>query len=724
MDDFKIPRKDKDKKFEIKLPQDFSKLITLKDNYKYKPVIAVKSKNQPPRIILETFTEYYKEIVDFLVAIGEPIVRTKNFQEYELNPFSLYSAASMGIDTEDIINILDNISKNNLQEELKQYIINNTKTYGIARIILKNNRYFIKCKNNDILKKILKIQEVDRSFKEIRDNQEKEKQSKMEIEENYNNIKNQNNNEKKEEEYIPSSGDGYIEICPKDFGAIRDACSKAHFPLLEEFDFKEDKGIELKIEPNFTSPVRSYQEKALNIMCSNGVARSGIIVLPCGAGKTLVGILAICTIKRNTIIICNNNVAVEQWYKEINNWVTVKGDKEKTNFICRFTSRKSQRDSFWNFSKDAGILITSYTMISCKKKRNKEVQEALDKLQKVDWGLMIIDEVQLLPANTFSEIIKVKYKSHCKLGLTATLVREDEKIEDLYNLIGPKHYEANWLDLQKEGFLARVKCTEIWSEMHPKFYEKYLNSNLSSEKKKILYVSNPTKYLATLILLEKHKDDKIIIFSDNLFAIKQYYTYLSIKKIDGDNKNLNFKMISGETGAKERENSLKDFKREDGINILLMTKVGDISIDIPNANVIIQVSSHFGSRMQEAQRFGRILRPKKDSLSEYNAFFYTIVTKNTEEMKYSSKRHRFLVDQGYYFNVITKLEDIIDNKSNEEAMEYIKNMEKDKSYIDYIEKTFNSIEQRDRFENDYNDDLDSYKILGIQDEHDLSVETN
>ena len=146
--------------------------------------------------------------------------------------------------------------------------------------------------------------------------------------------------------------------------------------------------------------MRSYQEKALNIMCSNGVARSGIIVLPCGAGKTLVGILAICTIKRNTIIICNNNVSVQQWYREINNWVSIKGDKDK-NFICRFTSSASQRDPFWNFSKEAGIVITSYTMISYNGKRNKEVQECLDKLQKVDWGLMIIDEVQLLPADTF-----------------------------------------------------------------------------------------------------------------------------------------------------------------------------------------------------------------------------------------------------------------------------------------------------------------------------------
>ena len=218
---------------------------------------------------------------------------------------------------------------------------------------------------------------------------------------------------------------------------------------------------------------------------------------------------------------------MQQWYGEINNWVSIKGGKDNNNnFICRFTSNPSQRDTFWNFSEEAGVLITSYTMISCKKKRNKEVQEKLDKLQKVDWGLMIIDEVQLLPADTFSDIVKSKYKSHCKLGLTATLVREDNKIRNLHFLIGPKHYEANWLYLQKEGFLARVKCTEIWSEMNPKFYQKYLDfdseNNKNLEKKKALYVSNPTKFLATLMLLEKHKGDKIIIFSDNLFTIEKY----------------------------------------------------------------------------------------------------------------------------------------------------------------------------------------------------------
>ena len=143
-----------------------------------------------------------------------------------------------------------------------------------------------------------------------------------------------------------------------------------------------------------------------------------------------------------------------------------------------------------------------------------------------------------------------------------------------------------------------------------------------------------------------------------------------------------------------------------------MTKVGDISIDIPNANVIIQISSHFASRMQEAQRFGRILRKKKDALSEYNAHFYTIVSKNTEEMQYSSKRHRFLVDQGYYFKVITKMEDIFDNKSHEEAKAIISNFEKDENYASYINTTYDLINEGDneKFKNDYDDDLDSYKI--------------
>ena len=683
--------------------KDFSTLLTYKEDSKYKPVIAVKAKDSNPRIILQTNTNYYKEIVDFLVAIGEPVVRTKNFQEYELNKFSLYSASSMGFETDDIIQMLENISKNVLQKDLKDFIEENTKTYGMARIILKDKRYFIVCKNKEVFKRISNIQEVR-------------------ISHNYVIKNNQLNNQMQIEENIP---DNYIEIASKDFGLVKEACENAKYPLLEEFSFKEDKGNVLNISPNFTSPVRSYQEKALNIMCSNGVARSGIIVLPCGAGKTLVGIYAICTIKRNTIIICNNNIAVNQWCKEINKWVTFsKKEKNENNdndkqsqdtgykYLCKFTSDRSKRDiALWNLEKEAGILVTSFTMLTFNGKRNATVQKTLDMLKATDWGLMIIDEVQLLPADSFINIIKKQFKTHCKLGLTATLVREDAGIPKLHLLLGPKLYEANWLDLQKDGFLARVKCTEIWSEMHPHFYQKYLDTN-NSEFRKVLYVSNPNKYLITLLLLERHKGDKIIIFSDNLFTIEQYNKFFLQKK-------LNFRMIHGKISNTIRNEILEDFRNENGINILLMTKVGDISIDIPNANIIIQVSSHYGSRMQEAQRFGRILRPKKDIFSEYNAFFYTIVSKNTEEMKYSNKRHRFLVDQGYYFNIINDIKQIIDSKNEEEKNKILEIFENDQSYKEYTLDTYKEIclkiSSNGKFDYDISDEKDSDKILVEED---------
>ena len=685
--------------------RDFSNCITYKEDSKYKPVIAVKAKDANPRIILQTMTDYYKEIVDFLVAIGEPVIRTKNFHEYELSKFSLYSASSMGLETSDIIQILENISKNYLQKDLKDFIIENTKTYGMARIILKKKRYFISCKNQEVLKTIKQIQEVYTSNIKV----ENKKINKMQIEEN-----------NPEEITFPYC----IEIDSKDFGSVRNACEREKYPLLEEFSFKEDEGNILNITPRFKSPIRAYQEKALNIMCNNGIARSGIIVLPCGAGKTLVGILAICTIKRNTIIICNNNVAVKQWYREINDWVKItKTGKEKTNEkkdkymieeekeknVCILTSK--EKDPLWNLEKDAGILITSYSMLSFQGQRSEEMKKVMNKLMEVDWGLMIIDEVQLLPAKTFSMIIKEKFKSHCKLGLTATLVREDEGIQDLYLLLGPKLYEANWLDLQNDGFLARVKCVEIWSEMHPTFYKKFLeleNEKNAGEFQKLLYVSNPTKYLITLLLLEKHKGDKIIIFSDNLITVEQYNKFFL-------QKNLNFRMIHGKIGDKDRIKFLNEFRSESGVNILLMTKVGDISIDIPNANVIIQISSHFASRMQEAQRFGRILRPKKDIFSEYNAFFYTVVSKNTNEMTYSNKRHRFLVDQGYYFSIINDIGNILKNKTEREKIEILEKLKNDPNYEAYIEDTYRRVEEKinkkQKIVNVYNDEKDTHEIM-------------
>lgn len=212
---------------------------------------------------------------------------------------------------------------------------------------------------------------------------------------------------------------------------------------------------------------------------------------------------------------------------------------------------------------------------------------------------MLLDEVQVVPAQNFSKITE-KIMAHCKLGLTATLVREDGKIRDLHYMIGPKLYEANWIDLQDRGYLARVQCIEVWCEMTSNFYQEYLNAKNNSRLKDALYFNNPTKYMTCdyLVKLHEARGDKIIIFCDHIFAIRQYAHCLGIP------------YISGEVGDRERLNIISHFRDGNEINTIIFSRVGDTSIDIPNANVIIQVASHKGSQRQETQRLGRILRPK------------------------------------------------------------------------------------------------------------------
>lgn len=219
-----------------------------------------------------------------------------------------------------------------------------------------------------------------------------------------------------------------------------------------------------------------------------------------------------------------------------------------------------------------------------------------------------------IPAKMFRRVLTI-VQSHCKLGLTATLLREDDKIADLNFLIGPKLYEANWLELQKKGFIARVQCAEVWCPMTPEFYREYLVCKTS--KRLLLYVMNPQKFQATQYLIRYHerRGDKTIVFSDNVFALKHY----AIK--------MNKPYIYGPTTQSERIQILQNFKFNPKVNTIFVSKVADTSFDLPEANVLIQISSHGGSRRQEAQRLGRILRAKKGAIAEeYNAFFYTLVS--------------------------------------------------------------------------------------------------
>ncbi|KAL5106159.1 General transcription and DNA repair factor IIH helicase subunit XPB [Taenia crassiceps] len=425
-----------------------------------------------------------------------------------------------------------------------------------------------------------------------------------------------------------------IEVQQNEIERLQRRCVELEVPLLAEYDFRQDKlNKDMSVDLRASTTLRPYQEKSLRKMFGNGRARSGVIVLPCGAGKTLVGVTAACTVRKPTLCLCTSGVAVEQWRSQFKLWSTAEDSQ-----ILRFTSDARDRPS-----PSTCICISTYSMIAFSGKRSYEAERLMEWIKGQEWGLMVLDEVHTIPARMFRRVLTM-VQAHCKLGLTATLVREDDKITDLNFLIGPKIYEANWLELQKRGFIAKVQCAEVWCPMTSEFYREYLQ--MKSMKKQLLAVMNPNKFRACEFLIRYHerRNDKIIVFSDNVFALKYYA------------KKMGRPYLYGPTSQSERMQILQNFQYNLNVPAIFVSKVADNSFDLPEATVLIQISMHGGSRRQEAQRLGRILRAKRGMDAEaYNAFFYSLVSQDTMEMQYALKRQRFLVNQGYAYKVITRL---------------------------------------------------------------------
>lgn len=559
--------------------------------------------NYDALVVLEVFRPTSKMAIDFLTAIAEPVSRPAKIHEYQITAYSLYAAASVGLTTDHILENLNKFSKNYLPKSVRGFITDCTLSYGKIRLIRAHTKFFIEAVSKEILEFLIK----DASLRA--------------------NITDQNFEQR------------YIEV--KNVEEVKKRCIEIDYPLIEEYDFKNDEklaSLDMDLKP--ASQIRSYQEICLNKMFGNGRARSGIIVLPCGSGKTLVGITAISTVKKSALVLCTSAVSVEQWRQSILNFTDASSDS-----IARFTSERKE----W-FSGKAGILITTYSMMAYSGKRSHEAQKIINIIESHEWGLMILDEVHVVPAQMFRKTVSV-IPHHCKLGLTATLVREDDKIEDLNFLIGPKLYEADWQDLSIQGHIAKVEGAEVWCNMTAEFYKEYLTQ--SSRKKRILSIMNPTKIQICQYLIEKHekRGDKIIVFSDSVLALMEYA------------KKMGKPFIYGPTSQTERMRILKQFQTNPQINTIFLSKVGDTSIDLPEATCLIQISSHFGSRRQEAQRLGRVLRAKKRNDPNFRVYFYSLVSKDTEEMIYSAKRQQFLIDQGYSFNIITEMPEV-NNKEN------------------------------------------------------------
>ncbi|KAI9294628.1 DNA repair helicase rad25 [Neoconidiobolus thromboides FSU 785] len=648
---------------------DFSK-IPLKLDHCYRPLWINPVELS---ITLEKHSPLAKPAQDFLAAIAEPISRPMFMLEYKITSYSLYAAFSIGLQANDIIIMLNRLSKSEIQPSVVEFINKCSLTFSKAKLVLKLNRYFIESEDQLALKKLLLDEIIRDACINLSDNQQDNNNNKdinlistdkpsnkgllvagipnkiKTMEDNKENIdgnesieldikKILDKEDEEDEEDIKQHVYSF-EIDSKKVETIKKQCQLLDYPLLEEYDFRNDTintSLEIELKPNVT--LRPYQEKSLNKKFSNGRARSGIIVLPCGAGKTLVGIAAACTIKKSCLILCTSAVSVSQWKSELLKWSTIQPEK-----VATFTSGHKEF-----YAGKIGIVITTYSMVANIKNRSHSSKKMMDYLQNQEWGLLLLDEVHVVPANMFRQVVN-KIHCHSKLGLTATLVREDDKITDLNFLIGPKLYEANWMELASQGHIANVECAEVWCPMTREFYREYLHE--SSRKRALLYAMNPSKFQACQYLIQLHESrgDKIIVFSDNVYALQAYA--LKLKK----------PFIYGATSQLERIRILQQFKYNPMINTVFLSKVGDTSIDLPEATVLIQISAHYGSRRQEAQRLGRILRAKKKTrnvTSKFNAFFYSLVSKDTVEMYYSGKRQQFLIDQGYAFKIITKLDGI------------------------------------------------------------------
>ena len=358
--------------------------------------------------------------------------------------------------------------------------------------------------------------------------------------------------------------------------------------------------------------LRDYQLDAVEKFAGGG---SGVVVLPCGAGKTLVGAATMARFDTNTLILVTNTVSARQWRDEL---------------LARTTLSEQDIAEYSGASKElAPVTIATYQILTTKKKGELA---HLSLLNARDWGLIIYDEVHLLPAPIFK--MTADLQARRRLGLTATLVREDGRETDVFSLIGPKRFDAPWKDIEAQGYIAPANCFEIRVNLPDDQRMDYAIAD-SDARFRIAATAN-AKHAVLRKLLTRHAGEPTLIIGQYLSQIDEVATELNLPKITGD------------TPVDEREELFKKFRRGD-LSTLVVSKVANFSVDLPEASVAIQISGAFGSRQEEAQRLGRLLRPKLDGRS---AAFYTIVARDTVEQDFAQNRQRFLAEQGYSYEIL------------------------------------------------------------------------
>lgn len=530
-------------------------------------------------LLLETDSTRYPDARDALSGFAEMVKSPEYIHTYRLTQLSLWNASSAGISPESVLESLREFSKHELPPVVVSRILDWGKRYGKCVLLVESGQLILRCADIYIAAEIA--------------------------------------NDKRVSKYLLGKLDQTSFAVDSAYrGHIKQALILCEYPAEDLAGYRESALLPFILREQTLGgaqfSLRKYQLEAVDIFHANGAVKGGhgVIVLPCGAGKTIVGMGIMTKLQTETLILTTAITAARQWIAELLDKTTLTED-----LLGEYSGERKQIRP---------VTISTYQILSMSDTHRELISSR-------DWGLIIYDEVHTLPAPIFRMTAELQSKR--RLGLTATLIREDNLQSDVFTLIGPKRCEVPWKVLEKSGFIAKAACFELRVPLAESMRMAYA---IADKRQKFRIASeNPNKFEAITALLKEHANRHVLIIGQYIGQLKEIAALL------------NAPLIMGATANKKREELYRKFK--DGeYPVIVVSKVANYAIDLPDANVAIEISGTFGSRQEEAQRLGRILRPKT---GENRAWFYTLVTSDTVEEGFAAHRQLFLAEQGYPYTV-------------------------------------------------------------------------
>ncbi len=537
-------------------------------------------------ILVEVEHPEYEAARDSLMRFSDLVKSPEYIHTFRLSQLSLWNAAAVGLTAPEVVDSLSRLSRYPVPQNTVAFIKDTMSKFGLLRITREDGRLVLTCTDPFVFAEITNSDKVRPFIKEV------------------------------------LSSDS-LSLDPMSRGAFKQTLIRMGYPCEDLAGYVEGDPLEVALRERTSQgkpfALRPYQEAAVNAFWAGGSVRggSGVVVLPCGAGKTIVGMGAMAKASTQTLILTTNVVALRQWLSELVDKTTLGPDMVK---------------EYSGEVKEVGpVTVTTYQILVHRRRGGEKEYPHFSLFSERNWGLIIYDEVHLLPAPVFR--ITADLQARRRLGLTATLVREDGREDEVFSLIGPKRFDKPWKELEEQNWIAQAHSHEVRVDLDP---EDRLVYAVAGERDKYrIAATNKKKVELVQEILKRHSGDQVLV-------IGQY-----LDQLETLSKILDAPLLCGQTPVSEREALYSRF-REGSLKVLVVSKVANFSIDLPDANVAIQVSGTFGSRQEEAQRLGRILRPKPQGES---ATFYTLVTRNTKDQEFSQKRQLFLTEQGYKYTI-------------------------------------------------------------------------